>query len=126
MKAEERKELQTNSLVRLFGRIRNSAKGGLSRKAAVIWGLVILALIVLLGWRYASARSEQRNSKRWLDLDEATSPDDLDAFIQDNRGTVQAQAARLQRARQKLKDGLDELYARHTSAVKNLEEAAEA
>src|SRR4051812_38071748 len=106
MKAEERKELQTNSLVRFFGRLRNTGKAGLSRKAAVIWGLVILALVVFLGWRFASGLSEKRNSQRWLELDEVPDTKDLEAFIQKNQGTVQANAARLQLARQNLKGGL--------------------
>jgi len=126
MKAEERKELQTNSLIRFFGRLKHSARGGLSRKAAVIWGLVILALVVFIGWRIASGLSEKRNSARWVELDRASSIDDLDAFIQKNRGTVQAHAARLQQARQNLKDGLSSLYTRRSSAADQLKEAADA
>src|SRR5258708_1156609 len=109
MKAEQRKELQTNSLVRFLERLKHNFKGGPSRKATVIWGIVILALGVFVVWRIASLRSEANNSNRWLAVDEFSALD-LDRyvrsdegpvadFVKKNSGTVQANIIRLEKAR---------------------------
>ena len=125
MKAEQRKELQTNSLVRFFGRLKQNFAGAPSRKATVLWGIVLLALVVFIGWRIASSRSATNNSRRWVELDSITRAEDLDAFIDKNPGTVQAHVARLHRARKSLDSGLDKLYTRHSSAIEELKSAAD-
>lgn len=124
MKAEERKELQTNSLARFIGRLKHNLKAGPSKRTTVIWGIVLLALAVFVGWRIASAVTAKRNSHRSLELLMAPSTDALDEFIDKNKGTVQAQIARLQVARQKLKEGLAGLYTRRADARDQLKEAA--
>ena|SRR5262249_26638424 len=126
MKAEQRKELQTNSLIRFWGRLRENFKGGVSRKTTVIWSIVILALVVFVGWRIASARAEANNSARWVALDSLSGTDELDAFIEKNPGTIQANVARLQKARKDLDKGLGELYTQHSTAVDSLQKAADA
>ncbi|MBI1915509.1 MAG: hypothetical protein HYS12_12355 [Planctomycetes bacterium] len=128
MKAEQRKELQANSLVRFLGRLKQNFKGGpaLSRKATVIWGIVILALLVFVGWRIASSRSEANNSARWVTLDSLSGTDELDQFIDKNQGTIQANVARLQKARKDLESGLGGLYTQHSTAVDKLQAAANA
>jgi hypothetical protein len=137
MKAEERKELQTNSLVRLLGRLKHNFKGGPSRKATVIWGIVILALVVFVVWRIASSRSEANNSARWVAVDEFTALD-LDRyaqsepegpvfeFVKKNSGTIQANESQREKAKKDLKDGLDNLYLNRDRASEQLKDAADA
>jgi len=125
MKAEQRKELQTNSLVRFIGRLKSNFKGAPSRKATVVWGIVILALVVFAGWRIASSRAEANNSARWVALDSLSGPDALDEYIDKNRGTVQGNVARLQKARKDLELGLSGIYTRPSSAADELKSAAE-
>jgi len=128
MKAEQRKELQTNSLVRFIGRLKQNFRVAPSRKATVIWGIIILALVVFIGWRIASSVSAKNNSRRWVELDSLAGENDLNKFIDENRGTVQAQVARLQVARDNLQSGLANLYESFSreKALENLNSAAEA
>ena len=123
MKAEERKELQTNSLVRFVGRLRHGFKGGTSRKTAVVWGIIGLAVVVFIGWRIIAGISARNNSRRWLEQDLAASPEDLDPFIDQNKGTVPANVARLYQARQNLRDGLTDLYSNYDKADEKLKQA---
>src|SRR6266545_3128966 len=127
MKADQRKELQTNSLVRFIKHLKQNFKATPSRKATVIWGIVILALVVFIGWRIASSRSQANNSRRWVELDSLAGAEELNEFIDKNRGTVQAHVARLQLARGDLEKGLADLYDPLTreSALKKLKNAAE-
>lgn len=124
MKAEQRKELQTNSLVRFVGRLGHGFKSNTSRRTAVVWGIVLLALVVFIGWRIVAGISERKNSRRWLELDMASAPGDLETLIKQNKGTVQANVARLLQARQDLKDGLTELYSNYEAASEKLKQAA--
>ncbi len=124
MKAEQRKELQTNSLVRFLGRLKQNFKGGASRKATIIWGIVLLALVVFVAWRIASLRSEANDSARWVTLDSLSGSDEVDEFISKNQGTIQASVARLQKARKNLEAGLSGLYTQRSTAVEKLQEAA--
>jgi tetratricopeptide (TPR) repeat protein len=126
MKADQRKELQTNSLVRFIGRLKQNFKGAPSRKATVIWGIVVLALVVFIGWKIASSLSTKNNSRRWVELDSLAGADELNEFIDKNRGTVQAHVARLQIARADLEKGLEDLYDPLTrdSALEKLKNAA--
>jgi len=126
MKAEQRKELQTNSLVRFLGRLRQNFKGGTSRKATVIWGIVILALVVFVAWRITSSRAEANDSARWVALDSLSRADELDEYIDKHRDTVQGNVARLQRARKDLETGLGGLYTQRSTAVDKLQAAANA
>lgn len=126
MKAEERKELQTNSLARFVTRLKHNLKSGPSRRTTVVWGLILLALFLFIGWRFFSNQAEKRNSARWLKLDTASSPSDLQDLIEANKGTVQAHAARLLVARQDLKDGLADLYNQRKEAEERLKRAATA
>src|SRR5262245_33996421 len=114
MKAEERKELQTNSLIRFVGRVRQSLKGGFkggtSRRTKVVWGIVLLAAVVFIIWRIVASVSASRNSHRWVQLGLFTPPGEVEDFIAANSGTTQARAARLQQARADLRGGLADLY----------------
>ena len=125
MKAEERKELQTNSLVRFFGRIKDNFKGTPSRRATVIWGIILLALVVFIAWKFIANANARRNSERWTKLNTATDADQLKELIAQNKGTMAAHAARLQVARGELEDGLTALYTDPSLAKEKLDSAAE-
>jgi tetratricopeptide (TPR) repeat protein len=126
MKAEERKQLQTNSLVQFIGRVKHNLKTGPSRRTVVIWGIVALGVLVFASWKFFSWRSTRNNSERWVNLDELNSPSDLDEYIQKNEGTVQARVARLQKARDDLKKGLEDLFIDRKGATEKLEQAVKA
>jgi hypothetical protein len=124
MKAEERKELQTNSLARFVRRLKNNFKKGPSRRTTIVWSLILLAVVLFIGWKFFSNLADKRNSARWLALDQAGSTADLDALIEANKGTTQAHVARLLLARQDLKDGLTDLYTQRKDAEDKLNRAA--
>jgi len=110
MKAQHRKELQTNVLADRLGRFLRNAKEGPSRQVLVIWGAVLLAAAIGLGWWYFSRHSEQENSAENRDLQEATTRDDYKKIADAHPNTPAGRMARLQLARMSLREGLEQLY----------------
>lgn len=72
MKAEQRKELETNTLADKVGHAMQRVKGG-SRRSAVIYFIVFIALVVALwlGYREWTLR-KQETSLQWLMLDDGS------------------------------------------------------
>lgn len=70
MKAEHRKELQTNILADTIGHLLRSSKEGMSRGVLLILGLVALAVVVYLGWLYFSRVGVENRSAMWLKVDQ--------------------------------------------------------
>jgi hypothetical protein len=126
MKAEERKELKTNTLVATMERVKEGFKEGPSRRTVVVLGIVALVVLLWVVWRIAAGMSDKRNSNRWEQLASATSPDDFGTLLQKDKNTIQGRAARLQLARADLAQGLTEIYntSDHDAAVKRLQGAA--
>jgi hypothetical protein len=83
MKAEHRKELQTNALADWLGRTIQRLKEGPSRPTLYILGLVVLGLVIYLAWGYYSRSSQETNSSRWLAWDGDVTVEDLEDFIYD-------------------------------------------
>jgi len=127
MKAQHRKELQTNALADRLGRILQSAKAGPSRTAVVIWSLLLLAAAVLLGWFAYDHYSKKENSAENRELEEASTRDDYKKIADAHPNTPAGRIARIMYARLSLRDGLDHLYAglpdERDAAKKNIEEA---
>ena len=77
MKAEHRKELQTNTLADHIGRwiqgLRQGMKATPTPSTLVVMIFVFLALVVFVGWRYYSSSEQRKRSHLWLELDEARS-----------------------------------------------------
>jgi predicted negative regulator of RcsB-dependent stress response len=110
MKAQHRKDLQTNVLADRLGRLLRNAKEGPSRQVLVIWGVVLLAAAIGLGWWYFSRHSEQENSAENRDLQEATTRDDYKKIADAHPNTPAGRMARLQLARMSLREGLEHIY----------------
>lgn len=132
MKADHRKELQTNWLADSLGNALHQAKEGPSPKVYLYGGLAVL-VVVLVGFFYwYSTRSKDSDALRWQQWNQVTqtttsnlsedekkklleqyagkSPDwverlhALEKFEADNAGTPQARLARFQQARMLLEN----------------------
>src|SRR5437899_1174883 len=91
MKAEHRKELQTNTLADHIGRWIQGLRHGMKAKPApstlVVMIFVFLALVVFVGWRYYSSSQQRKRSHLWLELDEARSLADVEEIAEKNPKT---------------------------------------
>lgn len=108
MKAEHRKELETNLLADRMGRIVQSVRTGERSRSAVAWVIAGIAVVVLVIWFFARG-SGGSHADAWVQLDENTNPDALQKIAADHPGTVVARVARFQRARLLLQSGLGAL-----------------
>jgi tetratricopeptide (TPR) repeat protein len=126
MKAQHRKELQTNVLADRIGRLIESVKAGPSQTTMmVITGIIVLGTAVFFGWRYYSNVSKQNRSELWLKVEEATDLQKLEKIANENPNTVAGKVARLQWARTLYRQGIEKLYSvsDRDTAKQNLEEA---
>jgi hypothetical protein len=141
MKAEHRKELQTNALADRIGRFIQGVKT--KSQTNYIMVLVIILVVVALGgvWWYIRWTNKNSNSRMWVQLDEVPSPgrgmpldanhnpykdteNDLDEIIDKYPGTKAALMARFRLAEINLRDrGLDLLGDNPKEALANLERA---
>jgi hypothetical protein len=69
MKAEHRKELQTNALADRMGRLITRMKGGPSRSTVLTCILGVLVVLALLFFLYTRNRSRTAGSALWVALD---------------------------------------------------------
>jgi tetratricopeptide (TPR) repeat protein len=133
MKAEHRKELETNVLADRMGRIVQSVRSGERSRSVVAWVIAGIAVVVLLIWFYARG-SGGSHGDAWVQLDENTNPDALQKIAADHPGTVVARVARFQRARLLLQSALGGLCPNNmappnmqteerTKAIADMEEA---
>jgi hypothetical protein len=111
MKAEHRKELQTNVLADRMGRLVQEVKTGSTTKSAIVWFIAGLALVTLIGW-YIATQTGARGGSAWVSFNNSEmSPGALESISQANPGTMAARTARYQRARLLLRSGLNSIYA---------------
>jgi tetratricopeptide (TPR) repeat protein len=129
MKAEHRKELQTNVLADHLGKAIQGIKEGPSRGTMIFVGVVALAGLLIFVWWYFWSSSQAADSARWTAWDGLTTPAALDSFAQhkDNQGTTQGRVARFQIARLSLLSGLRDLgsTAGRAAALENVRKAAQ-
>jgi hypothetical protein len=128
MKAEHRKELQTNELADRLGRLLQSVKSGSSSTSFYLWVVIILLVVAaILAWRSYSEWIFASRSTLWLKVSSAAEVEDLqdlDKLANDHRGTPPARAARFQMARLKLNQGLESLFSENRStAIERIQEA---
>jgi hypothetical protein len=111
MKAEHRRELESNVLVEKLGRAYQGLKQGPSRGTVLFVGAILLGVVLWFAWRYFSSTSAKTNSARWLRVDEAIFPEQLDGIVEDNelKGTTQQRVARYKEARRLLREGMTRL-----------------
>jgi hypothetical protein len=93
MKAEHRKELQTNSLADMLGRTVRNVKGGTGMPwTKIILVVVLLAVVFMfLWWRGNLART---NAEMWVTLDDNT-PKKLEQLYVESKDSNQGKAATL-------------------------------
>jgi tetratricopeptide (TPR) repeat protein len=129
MKAEHRKELETNVLADRLGRFIEGVKEGPSPTTWLVLFVVAIAVVLIFVWRYFTHEAEAKSGARWVRLDSLTSAGDLEDFIKDkeNKGTPQLRAARFELARFNLAEGLRDFGKplRHSLAHDQLKNAAE-
>ena len=124
MKAEHRKELQTNALADRMGRVIQRMKQRPSRGSFLT---VVLVAFVILGalfflWRRNSAI--QREAQRWVDFARAESPKAMQKVPPPPPGTLQARLADFQLAWLRLYEvGINRLPVDVDEAVKNIKAA---
>lgn len=123
MKAEHRKELQTNVLADRVGKMVETMKHRPKGRGALYVVLAIVAVVGLLfvsQWRKASARA---NSERWFQLEDGAR-NYINTLIKDYPGTNPGRAARFQFAWYALwEQGVKVLGADSGRALKNLDVA---
>lgn len=68
MKAEHRKELQTNKLADSLGKMVQRAKEGPSRNTVIVIGSVAVVVALFFTWRYFSRRSQRLDAQRSADF----------------------------------------------------------
>ena len=128
MKAEHRKELQTNVLADKLGRVLQNMRAGPSRGTVVLLTVAVLAVVLGLVWYYFWKSKEESTSRLWLRWDGITTEQELQSFADDKdiQGTPQARLARFQLARRKLVEGtrtLGSAFDREPS-IKSIREAS--
>lgn len=107
MKAEERKEIEQNSLIHTVQNWRAKLSG---RGMYYVLGTVALIVAVTLLWQYFAGENRKARDTRLLQLENADTPEKLEQGIEDHRGTVTGSLFKLQLARHKLlNDGLPKL-----------------
>lgn len=133
MKADHRKELQTNVLADSMGRLIQGLKSGKPSTQGILWLIAVLALGTIALWYYAG-RSTSSDSKAWTDLDRELQDNkqvdpnkkqvELAEISRKYPGTMASRAARFERARLLLPEGLRNLATfQRESAVEDLKEA---
>jgi hypothetical protein len=130
MKAEERKELETNALAAGAQKLLARAKSGRLVNPYVV--AVVLAVALGVGlWLYLSSENRKLGSKQWADLtlmSKTNSQKNLEEFANDHKDSAAARAARLDAARIQLgQEGIGKLNVRDRElrgkAVENVEKA---
>ena len=130
MKAEERKELETNSLAAGARKLIDRAKTG---RFVNPYAVAVVLAVGLGGglWWYLSAENRKIGSRQWADLtlvSKTNSQTNLEDFAKSNKDSAAARAARLDAARIQLgQEGIGKLNVRDRElrgkAVENVEKA---
>ena len=136
MKAEHRKQLETNTLADTLGKVLKGINHGLSRNFYVVLGVIVVVFGLFFAWREFSARSQRANASLWVQWDQLDDPEVVDtavkdltkdqldhltesreqleldrllAFAKQNPGTMQSRVVRFQVARLAMFEGLRDL-----------------
>jgi hypothetical protein len=107
MKAEQRKEIETNSLVLAVQRMRERMTG---RTLYYVIGTVAVVVGAILLYRYMTGERSKTRDAGLMQLVTASTPEKLKQGIEDHRGTLLGSLFKLQLARHYLLDeGLPKL-----------------
>jgi len=113
MKAEERKHLERNELA---SRLNTAWQGMTSNSTAVtvVWGVILLGLVGLIGYRYYARFGAETRSELWSRLDRADTAE-LEKIIAEHKNTNAARIARYHLSRFQLQDGLNRIASPNNS-----------
>jgi hypothetical protein len=109
MKAEHRKELQTNVLADTIGRFWLNLKTAPSSTTVAIWVFVLLAIGLVVLWRYWYLNSLATASVLWVKVENASTVEDLNAIIDKDASSRPGRTARFLKARVLMRQGLEQL-----------------
>jgi hypothetical protein len=125
MKAEHRKELESNVLVQQLEKAYQGLRQGPSRTTWIWVGGIAVVVFVYVLFRFFMASSEKTASDRWLKLDQVIFPDQLEAVVNESdlKDTPQGRLARFKDARMKLSEGMRVLGNNPTEGVEKIESA---
>jgi hypothetical protein len=125
MKAEERKEIETNSLTVYIAKTKEFLSG---RGGYYVIGTVALLIAIGLLWRYMSKGRVSVTDERVLRLEAADTPQKLKDYMEAEKGNIFGSIAKMHLARRALRSeglekiGTDEPVKRRQAAA-SLEEA---
>jgi hypothetical protein len=105
MKAEERKHLKENELAERMRRYWQAIASG-STTNTIIWGVILVGLALVIGWRYYSDATARTRSAQWSAIEQAFSPEQLEQIIKENQGTIAARTAKFHLNRYRMDDAL--------------------
>jgi tetratricopeptide (TPR) repeat protein len=110
MKAEKRKELESNTLAKSIVNMAQRFKEKPGQASYIIGGFVLLAIASVAAWLYFRNERAKTNSKRWESLAEAVSEADLKKIIDESKDSPAGKQARLMRARSLMAQAQPALY----------------
>lgn len=132
MKAEHRKELQTNVLADRLGRMVQDFKGGPKPNTLYLVGFLVAALVLYGVWKIYSGVKLSEASTQWVTLDHVdqvvkstAALEQYETLARDQRGTVVGRTAQFQMARMLLAEGLQNLAADPKQAATKVVKARE-
>ena len=123
MKAEHRRELNTNALADRMGRLVQGMKQPTEAGSLVLWVIGVVALLSIGGWYVFSGPASW--SGYWIRFEEAPNSQQLSEIASESQGTMPARAARFQKARVELREGLRSICSadQRPKAIEDVEQA---
>jgi hypothetical protein len=117
MQADERKEIETNSLAKWTQETWEKLQKKSLYTYVFIIGIVVLAI---LAWNWYLGSQGVKDANAWIALEELNSKENIKSFIEKHRGEMVGNIAKLQLARIELsRDGLLKLGTREAEQQKN-------
>lgn len=110
MKAQHRKELQTNVLADRVGKLLESVKAGPNKSVLLLSSAAALVIVLGLGVYYYSQFTKQKRSDLWLKVDEANTLEQLEKLANDHPNSAASRVVRFEQARQHYRLGIERLY----------------
>lgn len=120
MKAEVRKQLETNDLKDQFNRLLHAGK----KPPSVLWLFLVLGVAVAIGFWWLSGRTANRNAEAWERYWKQRAL--MDAVGADLKGTPAEVAIQLDAADNKFEEGYERLFKSPDLAVEELKAASTA
>src|SRR5262249_41576523 len=115
-----------------LGRLLHGFRGGFktrpSQTSLLIWGGIIAAIVLLLGWKVYSNAVARSRSAEWLQIEEASNISDFEKIAEKDSNNAATRVVRFQLARVYLRRGMENFCSTspegRKEALNDLEEAA--